>query len=688
MKKKCSWLFAFILFGAISLTWTNHVAYGVDGLVTVSEEAIFKLRNSQTSFSFPFGLKFRLHDKDGDLASVVTNIRIVETSLKKTMLEANFSGLDVKLEIQLKDEGTHFSLIGVLRGMSDKERALDLYLVTPLTSPHGWRLWKNWRDFESLPASATSDVLDEDAVFPILCVDNRQSEQGFVIAAHPKYPVRFLAGCSGYDAWVRLALGLSPANRTPDAAEFQLVIFPYDGKGGFRTAVAVYYSLFPEIFSNKFAKLGGWYVAPLDMVDLNLQRLAFHEVGLGLFMKQGLSPKVTKVSEYTQICGLKADIKAGNYFFPYLIPGQRQIYPIQGKVRSGEEAESILQAWNSNEPILFENLVNATSFGSSQELKQIVLNGSMRDRNGSLIFVNQRVTKRKIPALIFPQNADPDLFHDTDRLTIAKYMESYVDLFLKEAPSIAGFYVDSLGIWGRFYNHRSDHRRYANFAPTYDPKSGGIALPSQYSMAEFLWHMREKLCSQGKYLFGNGLRPNRAFCSFPCDVLGLEMKTIDAFPAAFYSPRIFAGRKPVLILAKGSVGDAFFQKALFFGYIVSGGSPVASLFTKYSPAMIEVAQAGWEPQLDAISGDPAVWVEKWESSDMTGSRYYTIMNTEKRPVETTLAFPGRPGESLQTIRSLIDGSTVVFEVTSESWTIARLSLLAEEVVVYRLKFKH
>src|SRR5437867_746176 len=166
-----------------------------------------------------------------------------------------------------------------------------------------------------------------------------------------------------------------------------------------------------------------------------------------------------------------------------------------------------LKEWTIGKVIPFQGPPQANSFRSVAELKEIIENSGLYDRSGRFQFVPRFYTGN---TLTFPLNPNPDLFADSSKMTIARYtLEFYIPELANGLPSVGGFYVDSMGLWGNFLNYRRDHFTYARHTLGTDAV-GNPVLPNVLSHYEYLSELGQRLHARGKVLFANGIHEGSA----------------------------------------------------------------------------------------------------------------------------------------------------------------------------------
>lgn len=325
----------------------------------------------------------------------------------------------------------------------------------------------------------------------------------------------------------------------------------------------------------------------------------------------------------------------------------------------------------------------------------IVANCSLYDRLG-----HPQVLIRNTPwggnSITFPLNANPRLFAETEKLTIAKTLLDSVAQMHEEIPGLEGTYVDSLGAWGNYADHRREHFAYTQTPLTYNAATGKPVINNRFTLLEFLWALRDDLHARDKLLFANGVHRNRRFHFFALDVMGVEGRS------DLEQKRVMAYQKPFLLLIYNIHDNPvqmehYYHLCTFYGIYPSFGhmgvyktpdmyAPVAKLNGRFVPALRAVTGAGWQPITHARSSNSAVWLERWGPSD-DGVVYLTVYNPDKTQHDTTIVIDvdrlGLKGANLSLDDMLSD--EVWQAPLREGQASATLTMASERVRVLRLK---
>jgi hypothetical protein len=170
---------------------------------------------------------------------------------------------------------------------------------------------------------------------------------------------------------------------------------------------------------------------------------------------------------------------------------------------------------------------------------------------------------------------------------------------------------------------------------------------------DFLRELRRR--TGGRLVFGNGIRPGRAFCGFECDIFGVETATPDLRQRNnldFY--RTIAGAKPSLFLfyppkdeMQRPQVEEYVQR-----FVALGLSPEVStvpfgrykqrdadLYAKFLPIYRRLDLAGWQPVTHATVEPSTLWIERFGAKPP--DLYFTVYNPTDKPLDTRLTLDRR-----------------------------------------------
>ncbi len=549
------------------------------------------------------------------------------------------TGADLSMTAKISQQPDCLLVTGVVEDTrATDDRAVDVVFRLPFQPavwwsgiseaavPDGGTKTSTRTSEDDLPAGAAvleatkENGLTQD-ILPIGCVTDPKQRGGIALAIPPDFPCRFQFAYLPKEGCLELTLKFGLSSAAPaefkSRAPFRFVIMPVDGCWGLRDAVRRYYAMFPDAFKRKTQSSGLWLFAikSFDQVP-DPENYAFWEAPRLNELPQALAHKIEN--------------------YPYIIVGQRSFTHLKDQPSSYDEVLDALKK---------EPASSTKKAGWSwAEVKSFVETCGLQDAQGRWVY-RARIADWGVhdSQLTFPLNPSPFL----PGPTVASNVLADVATLLKETPGLSGIYVDSLASWGSFDNYRRDHFLAVRTPLSHDNK-GLVCIPNWMPHVDFLRELRQKI-GTNRLVFGNGLRPGRAFCGFECDVLGVETSTYDLQERSrldFY--RMIAGAKPFLFLfylstdIPRTMAEEYVQR-----FVAMGLSPEvkgrpwgcnkqrdADLLTKFLPIYRRLDLAGWQPVTYATVAPRTVWVERFgvKPPDL----YFTVYNPDTNSVNVQL----------------------------------------------------
>ena len=588
----------------------------------------------------------------------------VESDAGLLRLKSQEHPLDLDLSCTVTAHGGFLQVDGEVAGRTGHDRCIDLKVCLPIAT-NGFVRGTGLA--EGLPPKVLSNAgrkvktkqqspgveidaspPDDNATYPLCPVSSVASGAGLSLAVPPTHPTRFLTASDASGAHILVRIGLSQAAATPGRTPFRVILYRHDPDWGFRSSLARYYDFYrADFFTRRVRKIGAWTSQNASRLK-NPHLYAYHEAGFATWRHpdgtdSGINAKLTlehldegpacaSLEQYEQLCDLALDREYGIYALPYTIVGQRQLLQLPALPQGYQEALKVLDTWSPTQPVLFDAPPQAVSFRSADELKAIIRNSTIYDAQHRLQWMARPY---RGPTLTFPQNPAPNLFHDSDKPTIAKYTLDYYLPMMFKSRLVDGCYVDSLGRWCGFYNYRAEHFKYATVPLTYAGAPPQPCLWNLSSHAEYLWELGRRLHAQGKIFIANGVHPDRVMLGFACDVIGEEGARAYNSGEGFYALRVAAGLKPYCLLnAAHKVSPRLWNSCLYMGYLMGCNSQKGLADeAKYLPLIIRINEAGWQPVPYARAMPAAVGLERWGGQEPNSPLFFTVMNRSVAPAE-------------------------------------------------------
>ncbi|MBT3288774.1 MAG: hypothetical protein HN380_15610 [Victivallales bacterium] len=585
-----------------------------------------------------------------------------DVDAKDGMVRQRYESDGFIVEAVFQGRADCISCTGTIRDTRGTDRAVDVWFALPVGGA-GWRWGTSIREetpIEDLPLgsdtttfASVSDPGSRDGVAlavpadsPCECTFTHDPEQGFAVS------FRF---------------GLSPAagGTYRSAAPFRFNIYRCDGRWGLRDAARRYYRMHPWAFEKRVTREGLWLFGGIPKWLPDPENYTFHEGG---------------------VSHRAYGDEHGFYTCPYIIPGQREIRRLPELPTSSAQALALLGKADLAD--------EKRGRGWGKDMKEIIENCMLTGADGAPRLLIRNTTWGG-KSVTFPLNANPALLRETEGATVAKALLQTTASWLRDAPTIDGIYVDSLGLWGEYSDHRPDHMAVTQTPLTYDGQSGKPAISNQYPLLEFLWGLRDVLHAADKVLFANGVHQTRRFHFFALDVMGVEGHGL------LEQKRVMAYQKPFLLLIYNIHADPakmahYYHLCTFYGIYPSFGNtnvfrsledyaPVERLNRRFVPALRRITRAGWQPVSHVHSDLRDVWVERW-GPGKDNAVYLTVYNAAQKERLVSLAIDhtslplGRTGLSAI---DLLSGEKWQGEAKGEEFLL-RLPVPGEQVRVLQL----
>ncbi len=215
-------------------------------------------------------------------------------------------------------------------------------------------------------------------------------------------------------------------------------------------------------------------------------------------------------------------------------------------------------------PVKFASYLMSNSYPSAASLKEWIQSPGIFTIGGDFEVV-PRLSSLGQPEVTLVINPNPMHRKGDVTQTLGRYLlETYVPMMM-QSTEVDGFYVDSLGSWGRYYNYRREHFASERVPLAHEDTVLQPGILNHRSITEFLWALRDEMSSGGRVVMGNDasvqvVPPLIAskvlpFASFALDIVAAEVSGIigTTVNAALY--RCLAYRKPVIFLVEDGLWE-------------------------------------------------------------------------------------------------------------------------------------
>lgn len=570
------------------------------------------------------------------------------------------------------------------RTIPPRPRALDLVVTVPADLA-GWTWHRNWRADEAIVSGT--------------CGTDAESVGGFAVTRYPFSAVStngtgFAFGtpfdAAAYESRVVTSRGiasttpiglLARGNGVGTRATCRYLLFPFEGRWGFRSAAKAYYAHEGRKFAPPLpdAPEGTWvwpiwpsagpktpgdfghtfWEAPMDVERKPDQIRRAHELGICVF-------------PYTEVWGMRQDL-------PTRADGSHPSVPERIAELTGWAAEKgTARTWFSV---------------SRDEAAQACLNSMPMGPDGQPAYVEDHWDNW---TTWWRTNPDPRLAKP-NRCSIC-----WDHLLAPRLDDVDGVYLDSVayGFSVDYRNVRPEHLEVFDAPLVYDIATLRPCTDGMQHMVVFVDWLSARLRPRGKRLFGNTFGISHRFNAKSLDVFGCEVGSWGSKPGEKFlhsviaddmacEQRFFAYRRPVSnLLQEGHWEricpettrrgiELYIENQMFYGFYpavstIGGEKKVGyrdwvryfdrrgryerdrDLFARAIPVIRRLNRAGWEPETLLRSSHAKVMAERFGARDMGRELLFTVRNASDKEVETVLRTEELPSVRFETVWGGVD----------------------------------
>jgi len=505
------------------------------------------------------------------------------------------------------------------------------------------------------------------------------------------YSQTYTRSDKGYgDFRMSVPLGISKlTDKFPSKADFDIVVYEFNGQERLRGALSEYYKLYPDCFKLRVKKQGLWTLwlnkgaeKYADRMGVLIDEAEYDLSGPANIVRD--EKKGYMSFQYSEPWGLWHPIPSG-WREKQTLPTYDTVSPYESPMPQ-KEFESMIK----------ENLGDKAPDdrfpGVSRDyITKAILNSVVyRDQESNwLVYLWVKGfgwgERKDWDRVVVQTNPDPEIPHPnrSDVAWEGQYM--YAErMAAKEKAHLDGLYVDSAGFmmgWDQM-NFRKDHWKYADFPLTYKTMKDGSTQVCQamaLTDADYLRSLQKAGAKRNWPVLMNGWYPLYVHCAAFVDILGAGETGADEarvlvgqWHLGYF--RAMAYHKPVsnmdymisLFMLPPTKENLDKIEARINHYVLYGIYPgtangwasdmsgnmdlLAPIFEKYKPIFLAINYAGWEPNncvtMDNELVDPgkgmgtdglaysdkseAVICERWGSNVAKGL-YYTLYNQSDKP---------------------------------------------------------
>lgn len=598
------------------------------------------------SFGQPTGLLVR------DVAAEGLPVMVggsLEQAGQEVRQRARLEALELEVQATYRSLGPCLEIAGTVADRRGQDRAVTVYFALPIAEAP-WQWWDSvaasrtgadgWGELANLEAGMEYGLHGAHSKYPLgaiscpdlggLALAIRMDEPvAHRIAYHPRLHLFYAA----------MDFGLVPEmrkdGRSLAEAPFRFLLYRHDPAWGFRAALQRYYDLFPEFFTKRVPREGGWYC----WGDVSTTEGAL-EAGFGVHW----GPSGYNAVKWDNRHGVLAFLYIESEFYQQTM-GDFDRAPTR---EEGLERLRKLAAGDPQEAEKFARLSYASSYVPGGWVRGHSLAEAIRtvaraaERSAAHGADGQPTTAiGQYPwmgesqwGVMFHCNLDPDIPDGKGWFAQEVYLKPELQWADEQGAHFDGVGLDSFGGYGHFA--RADYRR-ENFPYTHEPLCFSAAdhrpvRVAAFASVEWLRKLAEEMHQSGRYLMTNcswGVTPGWLTFAAPyLDVFGAEAP-------AFADPdfiRAIARHKTCTDLPYNPRPDAEVARHLLHGIFPGHGNKL-ELMRQQAPLLRDLAAAGWEPIPHARVEPPSVRVERFGSGQ---TAFLVLHNPTQEAIQARL----------------------------------------------------
>ena len=553
---------------------------------------------------------------------------------------------------QLRITTTHEAQPGCIRvrcGIEDlrkQDRAIVATYRLPVTAK-GWRWGRNVVDAEVIgregshrnaaPIGAGAEGAID--LYPFSAISG--PKYGLSLAIRMDEPrvfaSQYRADLQCYE--IHFHLGLSQATtKFPGRADVSFVIYRHDPSWGFRSAAARYYSLFPEFFTVRVDRMGGWYCNtrnnalgktphPYDY------HFAYHECSV------------------RNPVSIASSNRMGIYTFDYTEPWFFwQLMPTEFLENGRATVQGGIRKLKYDQEPTNHNLLtrDGGSAKTAMAVRGITYDDFVRRQSRavdqSLLWDRAGTPRGKVMGypwgqgqyrVRFPLNLDPDLPDGAGVFLNEWIFEPSYASAKQQGCTMDGMYLDSYGAVAGLLNLRKEHFAVADIPLTFDQRSRRPALVNDFSAFEWLTWLTDRMHKRKQLLLTNYYSKTMFFNLIHWDAIGSE-----GYRREDMRSRTLCYRKPFGDLAYNQKPKAitrfWWREYLLYATFPGQELREREAFREVGALVKREMAAGWEPVTYARCASPGIHIERY-GRVADGNLHLAVQNTTDAPIACVLA---------------------------------------------------
>lgn len=510
-----------------------------------------------------------------------------------------------------------------LKDLTGNDRAFTLYFALPVHADAAWRWYDDIeRSREITPEeefiSPSSDTPigpnGQNSLYPFSTIGGGKVAIAFGIPLDQPRFCRMVYNSEMQQFFIAFDLALVPeVKRWPSSASVDFSFFTHDPAWGFRACAKKYYATFPQFFTKRVRRDGGWvcWGNCADVPNVGELGYAYH---------WGLSgPEAAKW-----------DNEHGIDVFPYVeATNMHQTMEEFTAASSGDVVKRLkwiadrdrkepLPNWKYDHPY-------APALGDRdaalRESSQAYLNSLLYDERGSIYGSATKTEFDLLIAKYIPCNANPDLPEGLGAFFLDFWLPRVLASYEAKGAKVNGIGQDNYHVGDAALSRRREQFPYETIPLTFETKTAKPVIIKNFTTYQFTAEFLRR--HPDKMVIANTCSAQFPFTYQLLDIHGYEWGIENVAPFA----RTLAYQKPVcsLPVQERHKEEKWIKWHVPYGFFPGGYANYQTLLNreamrKYVPVIKELSQAGWEPVTYAHCEDPDIAIERF------GDGRFTLFN--------------------------------------------------------------
>jgi hypothetical protein len=538
----------------------------------------------------------------------------VEAPLKGAVTQsADLDALGLHVESRYGMENGRIRISLKATNLRKDTRYLTLYFALPLQKK-AWSWGNDINGSVAIPAGSTRPYEENTVQYPFATLTT--PEAGIALAVPLDQPRNYRLAYNEqtglfYAAFdVALAPITTSAGKSLNDVTCDAYIYAFDPHWGFRAALQAYYDAFPQWFTKRVKRDGGWDIERIRKPGYTHEEI----LASGCRFAWEQAPDATAVWQHQNgiLNTIYISPKYMNFGMADLVPSDDAARARLQALAAGDEAE-----WKKIEPLHYTQNYAETPYAVQHGLKayhqllaQACLASGVWTADGKLpLDVGYRdwIGDSGL-SMHISSNVEPAIPHGRGQLAfdlmdaIARSYHEKIGL----APD--GWALDSY-VCDDQLDYRAENFRYASVPLTFARDGLQPVSMIRLTMASWIDELARRSRPQNEVIFGN-LVGNFTFSVPQLDIFGSEASWVHD-PAYL---RSMAYHRPVTSLLYTPKPDLQIFFDFLYG-IYPGRGIVQKQYEEVVPVLDQITPAGWEPVTHARADAPRVRVERFGSGD-------------------------------------------------------------------------